>query len=241
VQVLGTVFRVEHRLSNVRLHVVEGEVQVLHGTEATRLSAGEDWSTALSVSDSSHPPSDPAAIEEAPPSAEAAGAPPPVADDEPGVIRADETRPDWRQLAKRGQFQPAYDALRHAARPRGASDLLLAADAARLSHHPADAVIYLRDLLGSYRTDPRAALAAFTLGKVLLDDLGKPIEAARAFAESQALDPRGALAEDALAREVEAHWRALDESRARERAERYLKRYPSGRRAHLVRRFGGVD
>jgi transmembrane sensor len=84
-------------------------------------------------------------------------------------------------------------------------------------------------------------LAAFTLGRVLLEELGQPNEAAAAFARAEALAPRGALAQDAIAREVEAWSRAGEVSRARARAEEYLRRYPEGRRIRSVRHFGGID
>ena len=124
--------------------------------------------------------------------------------------------------------QPAAD------NPR---DLLLAADVARLSHHSGQAVTPLRRLLASFPGDPRAPLAAFTLGRVLLDELGRPREAAEAFARARS----GAMAEDALAREVEAWSRAGDSATARTRAELYLQLYPKGRRDRSVRRYGGLE
>jgi transmembrane sensor len=120
-------------------------------------------------------------------------------------------------------------------------DLLLAADVARMSHHPAQAVDPLRRAVGSHRSDPRAPLAAFTLGRVLLDELGRPREAADAFADARALAPGGPLAEDALAREVEAASRAGDASRANARAQLYVTTYPSGARIRSVRRYGGLE
>jgi transmembrane sensor len=86
--------------------------------------------------------------------------------------------------------------------------------------------------------DPRASLAAFTLGRVLLDELGRPAEAAAAF--ERARGAGGAMAEDALAREVEACSKAGNVERARELAALYMRTYPSGRRARAVAKFGGV-
>jgi transmembrane sensor len=180
----------------------------------------------------------PSAAEE-PPAASAplpAAAPPPAP--APSPPRA------WRALAQRGRFDDAYRALRRegpAAVPDEPGALLLAADVARLSHHPAQAVAPLRHVLDRYDHDPRAGLAAFTLGLVLLEELGRPREAAAAFARSRGIDPGGDLAEDALAREVEAHFRAGDAAHARQAAEEYLRRYPSGRRSRAVRTFGQVE
>jgi transmembrane sensor len=89
--------------------------------------------------------------------------------------------------------------------------------------------------------DPRAPLAAFTLARVHLEELGAPREAARAFARARELAPNGPLAEDALAREVEAWSRAGETETAHARAVEYTQRYPAGRRLRAVRKFGGLD
>jgi len=148
----------------------------------------------------------------------------------------------WRPLAERGQYEEAQTALRKAgpsAVRDDTADLLLAADAARLSGHPAEAVPYLQRVLHGHARDPRAGLAAFTLGRVLLDELGRPREAIEAFAFARSAG--GPLAEDALAREVEAVSRAGETTRSRDLAELYLRLYPNGRRAKAVSRFGGLD
>lgn len=168
----------------------------------------------------------------------------------------------WRQLARSGDFEQAYQQAFGPARPASTrshslrpadvvlspllparpdpADLLLLADVARMSQHPASAVAPLRRLLDQYGEDPRAPLAAFTLGRVLLDDMGQPREAAESFQRTQALDAEGPLSHDALAREVEAWSRAGDLSRARERAREYIRRYPSGRRMAAVRRLADL-
>jgi transmembrane sensor len=153
-------------------------------------------------------------------------------------------RPDWRALAEEGQFERAYHGLSR--RPLSEvsdepGELLILADVARLSHHPAQAVPPLRKVVDAHPDDPRAPLAAFTMGRVLLDDLGQPKQAAAAFSRLQGLDPGGPMAEDALAREVEAWSRAGDVAQARRRAEDYLMRSPAGRRLRSVRRYGGLD
>jgi len=149
----------------------------------------------------------------------------------------------WRSLAGAGDYDAAYDAMRAGgARAVGdaADDLLLAADVARLSRHPAEAVAPLEALLRDHGDDARAPLAAFTLGRVLLEELARPGDAADAFAKARALAPSGSLAEDALAREVEAAARAGDADRARREADEYARLYPRGSRAAAVRRYGGV-
>ncbi len=99
----------------------------------------------------------------------------------------------------------------------------------------------LRRVVEAHASDPRRQIAAFTLGRVLLDELGDPRAAAEAFASARAAAPGGPLAEDALAREVEAWSRAGEEGRAAAGAELYIEHYPDGRRLKAVRRFGGLD
>jgi transmembrane sensor len=148
----------------------------------------------------------------------------------------------WRPLAEKGRYDEAHLALKKAG-PNAVrdetADLLLAADAARLSGYPAEAVPYLERVVRGHAADPRSSLASFTLGRVLLDELGRPREAADAFARARAAG--GPLAEDALAREVEAASRSGDITRSRELAREYQTRYPKGRRAKAVSRFGGLD
>jgi transmembrane sensor len=120
-------------------------------------------------------------------------------------------------------------------------DLLFAADVARLSGNPQLAVPRLERVVRAHAGDSRAPLAAFTLGRTLLDGLGRPREAADAFARARRLSPSGALAQDALAREVESWSRAGEASLAHQRALDYLKLYPGGRREKAVRYHGGLE
>lgn len=162
-----------------------------------------------------------------------------TSDREAAPTREDAT--SWRALAEEGDFDAAWTALSAAddVRTTDVGDLMLAADAARLSGHPNEAVTYLRRVVDEHTSDSRAPLAAFTIGRVLLRS--RPAEAADAFAEAARLDPASSLAQDALAREVEAWHRAGRQERARALAEEYLARFPSGVRVDAVRRFGGLD
>jgi hypothetical protein len=160
--------------------------------------------------------------------------------DVPGTITRAEPAADWRELARAGKHRKAYELIA----PGGfrdvkndAGDLLLASDVARLSRHPADAAMLLRRLLAGHERDPRAPSAAFTLGWVLMNELSRSREAAQAFARAEALAPRGNLAEDALARSIEAWYRAGEQSRARAEVERYQKTYPQGRHQAMLKRL----
>lgn len=113
--------------------------------------------------------------------------------------------------------------------------LLQAADDARAAGRAEDAVAPLRRIIAEHAGDSRAGLAAFTLGRVLLDELARPKEAADAFAVARAHG--GPMAADALGREVVARSRAGETSRASELADEYLRLYPRGDRAREVERF----
>ena len=145
--------------------------------------------------------------------------------------------------AARRDYPAAYRTLVSAPGVIGnsAEDLMLAADAARLSGHAAEAVPYLERLLREHSSDARAPLAAFTIGRISLAQLGRPGQAADMFALSRRLAPAGALASDALARETEAAAAAGDGARARRLATEFVSRYPSGRRTQAVRRAGGLE
>jgi hypothetical protein len=121
----------------------------------------------------------------------------------------------------------------------GPEALFARADEARSAGKPALAVETLRELRARFPHDPHAGAAAFTMGRLLLESLRQPREAAHAFAEARAL-ARGdsALAEDALAREVEALHVAGDTATARARAELYRSLFPHGMRLQIVERYG---
>ncbi len=146
----------------------------------------------------------------------------------------------WRALAEEGRFEEAYSALLESddLRTQNVGDLLLAADAARLSGHRDEAVDFLREVL-QHPDDPRASLGAFTLGRVLLRV--RPHEAASAFGTARRLDPESSLAQDALAREVEAWYLAGRPERAQQLALEYERQWPNGLRLGAVRRWGGLD
>jgi transmembrane sensor len=116
-----------------------------------------------------------------------------------------------------------------------AESLFASADRERGAGQPARAELELKTLIERFPRDPRAPLAAFTRGRLLLESLGRPRDAAAAFARARAGSAvKSALGEDALAREVDALRAAGDTSLAAQRAALYLKLYPNGlRRAQM--------
>jgi transmembrane sensor len=95
----------------------------------------------------------------------------------------------------------------------------------------------LRQALAEHVAEPQAALAAFSLGKLLLDSRGRPADAARAFARCLALSPPKSLAEDAWFRLAEANARSGNAAGAAAAAREYRARYPAGRHARDVARW----
>jgi transmembrane sensor len=205
----------------LKVSVTEGRVDVRWPGGSVEVSAGETASLPPPPDEAPHAPQ----IEPPPANAPAA------------------QRSRFRAEVARRDYVAAFRSLERAPTlaDHSSEDLMLAADAARLSGHPAAAVPYLRRLVRAFPNDVRAPVAAFTLGRVLLAELARPADAADAFALAHRLAPTGPLAADALAREVEAAAQAGDRARARRLAERYLAEHPGGPGASAVRRAGGLE
>jgi transmembrane sensor len=156
--------------------------------------------------------------------------------------RAVEAAERFRARARARDYAGAYELLANTPTVvgSGATDLMLAADVARLSGHPADAIPYLERVIREHRGSGQAPLAAFTLGRVL-SGMAETERATEAFGLVSTLSPKSPLAEDALARQTEMAYRGGDRVAARRLAEQYLALYPSGRRRAAVARFGGLE
>jgi transmembrane sensor len=155
---------------------------------------------------------------------------------EPDIEIDDLDASGWRAEANAGHWQDAAIAL-DAAGPDAIADdpgdLILAADTLRLAGRAREALPLLARVIEDHGDDPRAPAAAFTLGRAQLARR-QPAAAARTFATARALAPDGPLAEDALAREVEAWVSAGETDKARTRAARYLELYPRGARVAAI-------
>lgn len=235
VEVVGTRFAIDRTGDEVRVEVFEGVVLVRSeqlADRARRLGAGESVSIRATAASGARSPGVEGGDPERgrsplskPPEEEAVGARAPAS--------------DWRALAQAGAYREAYVALGEggvAVQSAGGSvdDLLALADVARLSGHPGEAVRPLEQIVNSHPGDGRAALAAFTLGRMQLDNLGQPAASARSFARALALGLPGGLAEDASARRVEALARAGDREAAKRAADEYRARFPGGHHATAI-------
>jgi transmembrane sensor len=240
VEVVGTRFTVERAARSVRVSVEHGIVLVRGERvrdRVQRLTAGQS----LEVDDGSVPAESQSAKDETqPPSGPASTAR--VSAASSSVVPSPPLRSAWRGLEQSGDHDAAYADLGPAgiaSAVKGASveDLLPLADVARLSGHPAEAVAPLMRVLTEHADDPRAPLAAFTLGRLQLDALGHPALAADAFTRALALGLPQSLQEDAYARLVESQAREGDSTGAATAAKEYERRFPAGKRLAEVHRW----
>jgi transmembrane sensor len=222
VSVVGTHFAVTRDDGGrVAVRVDRGIVEVTATTgesrgESRRLGAGEQWSgldgpTARPV------------VEEA----VAVPAPVPTAAGAP-VLEASESSPGPTNVAA---VAPRDDGTRRAPAPQDARDakqLFDEAQRARTSAHPDEAARAFDRLRRAFPHDPRAALAAFELGRLRLDVLGDPRGAEEALRDALALGPSSPFREDAEARHVEALGRMGDSSGCELARSAYLARWPKG-------------
>jgi transmembrane sensor len=211
IEVVGTAFTVRRTDTEVEVAVEHGVVLVRGASVpdgVQRLSAGQ---RILVLAAKSIPPAAPSADAAAPAASSALPAALPVSSAE--------------QAPRPAAPAVAVDAF---------EDALARADAERRSGNVNGAISALREALGAPSAPGRRAVAAFTLGKVLLDGAGRAAEAEAAFAECLASSPPAALAEDALARLAEAQARAGKLERAAATKREYQRLYPSGRRLELL-------
>ncbi|HET6332013.1 MAG TPA: FecR family protein [Polyangiales bacterium] len=245
--VIGTAFDVERDHGRVRVAVTHGKVRVRNANGTTFVRSGEArWFEQVAPREST--PEQPVATPTPSPSAPPALKPVPRKAGRraqraaaPQASTAESSRTEWRSLSQSGDPEGAYRLLEEGAPvPNDPEALMEAADAARLTNHSETAVLYLRKVLSAHRDSPATPLAAFTLGRVLLERLGRPAEAAEAFATARELAPRGSLAQDALAREVESWSKAGHAKEAYARSRLFTQLYPDSRRARGVQRYGGM-
>ena len=242
VVVLGTIFDVERSGDHVAVSVERGHVRVYGPHGAEDLLPGQDKRFELIAPTGGEATVvEPTVLEPVEVEAPEIDAPRQV-QVRRAVNRGGHAAPSWRSLTQSGDYDAAFESLQLSPTVQNdPSELMDAADAARLSGHPAEAVSYLERVVAGHRKSPVAPLAAFTLGREYLDRLGQPYKAAEAFELARKLAPAGSLAQDALAREVEALSKGGNAEKAYLRAREYLQAYPNGRRVRAVQLYGGIN
>ncbi len=187
----------------VRVEVTEGAVEVRSRTgngPPRRLQAGESWASSSN------------------PSSEIALPPPSAAS--PSTAPTDVAAASVAAPLPSASVASSRDA-------PGPRELLESAERARLAGQPRAESVALDTLRRRFRSDPRAALAAFELGRVRLDSLGDGPGAVEALDDAIALAPRGPLREDAEARRVDA-LAAERSPQCGAARDAFLARYPRG-------------
>jgi transmembrane sensor len=153
---------------------------------------------------------------------------------------------DWRSMASRGEYGRAYATLGPSGVQREAegaevTDLLTLADVARLSGHPQEAARVLALIVEKHPQDPRASLAAFSLGRMGMGPQGTPGQAAGAFSRALALGLPAGLREEAWLRLIESRQNAGDVTGARAAAQQYREQYPHGRYLDTIREWSSSN
>ena len=153
----------------------------------------------------------------------------------PSVGEAPPAAAAWRPLADERRYGEAYRALGKdgvaevTVHSSSMEELLELADVARRSGHAAEAIPALDRAVEKFPGDPRAALAAFTRGRIEADELAQPQNAARSFSRAVELGLPASLTEDAFLRLVESQLAAGDRQAAVDSVDRYHVRFPRGR------------
>jgi transmembrane sensor len=235
VEVVGTRFAVTRASERVTVEVMRGTVLV-RGERVTdrvqRLGAGDR----LVIERDGVPSQGPAAK----PADEPSSAPPrKSATSTPSRASLPAASPEWRELAQQGEYAEAYqnlgaDGIAGRARTADLEQLLALADVARLSGHPRDAIEPLHRVVAEHAEDPRAAMAAFMLGRVHLDSLQDAAAAVRDFRTAIALHLPHALREDAFLRLIEAATRSGDQRAASEARQAHRQQFPSSTRRSVT-------
>ena len=157
-------------------------------------------------------------------------------------VRASASRPavqNWRDLAGAGQYSAALEAAEAAGferqcRTLNSADLTRLGDVARFAGRLDLARQAYEAVRSRFAGTDRAAIAAFTLGRMAQDQQGAPGVAARWYRTCLAEQPEGRLAREALGRLVEALHRAGDRDGAQRVAAQYVRRHPRGPHAALA-------
>ncbi len=240
VEVVGTIFTVDRDAQGVRVSVERGIVLVRSDQLPDHLQRLEAGATTFVSARPTEPTAQPTHL----PALEPTAPPlPAVLDVRPPAVVPPVAVSGWRKAAAAGDFTTAWAALERAgfgAAVTAAShsdELLALADTARSTGHDVDAANALKRLLAIAPTDANGATAAFTLGRIELEKLSRPAEAAAHFQQAAAHPAMGPLVEDALARRVEALWAAGQKDEALEAAGQVLDRFPKGAHADQLQRW----
>ena len=173
-----------------------------------------------------------------PPPATPPPSPPPPASPTPEPSStAASSLPDAPAQRAAAATMPAPTTMPAATTPATAAELLARASAERYAGHFEAATESLDAVRRRFRGSDDAATAAFELGRSAFDGHHDFVAAGGWFDTYLRERPAGALAREALGRDIEARHRAGDLAHAEELATRYIASYPDGPHALLARRL----
>jgi len=151
-------------------------------------------------------------------------------------------KPGWQELAAAGDYAESLAAARKLGLQRICStgsvdDLTKLAQVARARGDAEIARTVLRSVRERFEGSAEAAMATFDLGRLAFDTTGRFLEAVHWFKDYLREFPHGKLAREAMGRLMEALERGGDHSGAREVANDYLLKYPTGPHVGLAHRL----
>jgi transmembrane sensor len=225
VTVLGTAFTVEKNAEHVSVEVERGVVLV----SGNGVENGQQRLIAGSTIRVDNKPASPPTIKEE--NRELSADELLIADTDD---RQEPLHPSWQTHASAGRYTEAFAELgpsgfaAAAERAKNADELFRLADVARLGGHPENAAVPLRIIIRKFTEDSKAGLAAYTLGRLYLEQLSSPKEASEAFDEALILGIPDALRE-VLTVKLTRSLLLVGDARGKSLASEYLMRYPNGR------------
>jgi transmembrane sensor len=157
--------------------------------------------------------------------------------------RADtDAQPSWQALARRGEHARALRIVERSGVERmadtlGPEQLLQLADVLRLGGRPAAATRILQRVRARFPGTSPASLAAYTLGVMAFDQRHVYADASNWFGTYLREQPTGALAREALGRQMEAQERVGRSEEAQAAARRYLQLFPDGPHRDIAKRL----
>jgi hypothetical protein len=243
VHVTGTRFQVDWdpQAEKLAVSVSEGRVQVTGGGQPMHeLTAGSTLQLSAfagtELKSAFEAKAAPPALEPNPDSAA-----PESARDEDELLRPRkiaEHKPDFRELSTAGHYREALAAVEQLGfgsqcQSLGARDLLTLGSTARLAGRADLAREAYLTARRRFPSSSEAGISAFSLGR-LASDAGHASDAIGWFKRYLIEQPSGPLAREAAGRLIELLHQSGNLVQAREAAESYLKRYPTGPHAALA-------
>jgi ferric-dicitrate binding protein FerR (iron transport regulator) len=244
VHVTGTRFQVSWNPQTEKLvvKVTEGQVEVtgdgrpkheLTAGSVLELSAGAQLQSALVTEPPQAAPSAERSLEAPAPEV------PRDEDEAIGARKPVERKVDFRELSTAGHYREALAAVEQqgfasTCESLGARDLVTLGSTARLAGRADRAREAYLATRRRFPSSAEAGIAAFSLGR-LASDSGHATDATAWFQRYLNEQPGGPLAREAAGRLIELLRQSGNDARAREAADNYLKRYPTGPHAALAR------